>query len=106
MNEMRVDFGTLQGAHGRAAATTGFEQAASVLPHGVAAPLPLDFGQPVVFGDPSRPLAGRIHAARGAVLGAVVKCNPWGYEENCSHITFQLLARRLCERGLEVLRFD
>jgi len=63
-------------------------------------------GRPVVFGEPATALSGRLHEARGAVLGAVVLCNPWGYEENGSFASFQLLAHRLAECGFETLRFD
>jgi len=66
----------------------------------------IHFGRPVVFGDAARPLAGRLHETAGPVLGAAVLCNPWGYEENCSFATYQLLARRLAESGIETLRFD
>lgn len=65
-----------------------------------------DFGRTVVFGESERPLVGRLHEARGAVVGAVVLCSPWGYEENCSYATFRLLAQRLARSGIETLRFD
>jgi pimeloyl-ACP methyl ester carboxylesterase len=63
-------------------------------------------GRPVIFGEASAPLSGRLHEARGAVIGAVVLFNPWGYEENGSFTSFQLLAHRLAECGFETLRFD
>jgi alpha-beta hydrolase superfamily lysophospholipase len=66
----------------------------------------IEFGLPIVFGDSSRPLAGRLHEVRGERIGAVVLCSPWGYEENCAFATFQLLAQRLAEKGIEALRFD
>ena len=66
----------------------------------------IGYGRAVVFGPAERPLVGRLHEARGAVTGAVVLCSPWGYEENCAFVAFQLLAQRLAECGFETLRFD
>lgn len=66
----------------------------------------VSFGRPVVFGSAERPLAGRLHEPVSAVVGAVLLCNPFGYEENCAYRTFRMLAQRLAERGFEVLRFD
>src|ERR1700746_3560520 len=64
------------------------------------------YGRPGVFGDPAPPLVGRVEEVNGPVLGSVVLCSPWGYEENSAFATLQLLARRLAESGLETLRFD
>src|ERR1700759_4613273 len=63
-------------------------------------------GRPLIFGDAGSPLYGRLHEARGPVVGAVVLCNPWGYEENGAFASFQMLAWRLAECGFETLRFD
>jgi len=68
--------------------------------------LSVRFGRPIVFGPAARPLAGRLHETRGPTRGAVVICNPWGYEENCAFGALQLLARLLAESGYETLRFD
>ena len=64
------------------------------------------WGSPVVFGNPQRPLVGRLHPAVGPARGAVVLFNPLGYEENCAFRTFQLLAGELAARGFDTLRFD
>jgi alpha-beta hydrolase superfamily lysophospholipase len=106
MNRMPLDFGALQNVDRETSADAESGHSATS-PHRspVSSGCP-DFGRPVVFGDPGRPLAGRVHEASGQLLGAVVICNPWGYEENCAHAAFQQLAHRLSERGFEVLRFD
>lgn len=58
------------------------------------------------FGSTGRPLFGYHHPPRSNAVGAVVVCSPWGREYQFSHRALRVLARRLSERGLHVLRFD
>ena len=58
------------------------------------------------LGQTERALFGIHHAPRGEALGAVVLCNSWGREYQFAHRALRVLAKRLAERGLHVLRFD
>jgi alpha-beta hydrolase superfamily lysophospholipase len=59
------------------------------------------------FGPPERPLFGWLHLPRDrTVRGGVVLCQPLGIEAICVYFTYRLLADRLAEQGLAVLRFD
>ena len=58
------------------------------------------------FGPADRQLFGCYHPARGVSTGAVVICPSWGTEYQYAHRALRMLARRLAERGLHVLRFD
>ena len=62
---------------------------------------------PFWFGPSDRPLFGWLHLPRDrTVRGGVVLCQPLGIEAICVYYTYRLLADRLAERGLAVLRFD
>ncbi len=58
------------------------------------------------FGSAERQLFGFHHAPRGTPVGAVVICASWGSEYQYAHRALRVLATRLAERGLHVLRFD
>lgn len=60
------------------------------------------------FGEAASPLAGFYHPARvGAVAPVgVVLCYPLGYEQLCSYRACRVLAERLSQSGVPVLRFD
>ena len=59
------------------------------------------------FGPHERPLFGWMHLPRdGKVRGGVVLCQPLGIEAICVYFSYRLLADRLAEQGLAVLRFD
>ncbi len=58
------------------------------------------------FGDSAQQLFGFHHPSRGAAVGAVVLCPSWGAEYQFAHRALKVLATRLAERGLHVLRFD
>jgi len=58
------------------------------------------------LGQTERALFGIHHAPRGEAVGAVVLCNSWGREYQFAHRALRVLAKRLAERGLHVLRFD
>ena len=62
---------------------------------------------PLWFGPADRQLFGWMHLpADRAVHGGVVLCQPLGIEAICAYFTYRLLAERLADRGLAVLRFD
>lgn len=62
---------------------------------------------PFWFGPDDRPLFGWLHLPRDrTVRGGVVLCQPLGIEAICVYYTYRLLADRLAEQGLAVLRFD
>lgn len=59
------------------------------------------------FGPESEPLFGTVHIPTdGLARGAVVVCPPLGKEHVDSYRGATLLAQKLCESGLLVLRFD
>ncbi|HEX3980571.1 MAG TPA: alpha/beta hydrolase, partial [Acidimicrobiales bacterium] len=62
---------------------------------------------PLSFGPVNRPLFGWLNVpAGGAAQGGVVLCQPLGIEATCVYYTYRLLADRLAQLGLAVLRFD
>jgi alpha-beta hydrolase superfamily lysophospholipase len=62
---------------------------------------------PLWFGPDERPLFGWLHLPEGRTAhGGVVLCQPLGIEATCLYYTYRLLADRLCDLGLAVLRFD
>ena len=62
---------------------------------------------PLWFGPSHRPLFGWLHLPPGGVVrGGVVLCQPLGIEATCVYFSYRLLADRLAESGLAVLRFD
>lgn len=63
-------------------------------------------GAAVVLGPAERPLSGRFHRARGARLGSVVLCPPWGDEYVGAYQAWRSLAGELAAAGFDVLRFD
>ena len=64
--------------------------------------------QPVRFGPAHRQMVGIYHFPKPASgLGvATLLCNPFGQEAIRSHRVFAVLADRLAQRGVPVLRFD
>jgi alpha-beta hydrolase superfamily lysophospholipase len=62
---------------------------------------------PLWFGPSERPLFGWLHLPEdGTAHGGVVLCQPLGIEATCVYYTYRLLADRLADLGLAVLRFD
>jgi alpha-beta hydrolase superfamily lysophospholipase len=62
---------------------------------------------PLWFGPNDRPLFGWLHVPRGGTARAgVVLCQPLGIEATCVYFSYRLLADRLVDHGLAVLRFD
>jgi alpha-beta hydrolase superfamily lysophospholipase len=62
---------------------------------------------PFWFGSSERPLFGWFHAPDDRpVSGGVVLCPPLGIEAICVYFSYRVLAERLAEAGLAVLRFD
>jgi len=62
---------------------------------------------PIWFGPAERPLFGWLHLPRDrTVRGGVVLCQPLGIEAICAYYAYRILADRLAEQGLAVLRFD
>jgi alpha-beta hydrolase superfamily lysophospholipase len=62
---------------------------------------------PLWFGPSERPLFGWLHLpGDGVARGGVVLCQPLGIEAICVYFSYRLLADRLAELGLAVLRFD
>jgi alpha-beta hydrolase superfamily lysophospholipase len=62
---------------------------------------------PIWFGCEARPLFGWFHApSSGRAKAGVVICPPFGHEYMETYYTLRLLAERLTEEGLCVLRFD
>jgi alpha-beta hydrolase superfamily lysophospholipase len=62
--------------------------------------------RPVWFGPEETPIFGLVNAREPEVRGAVVLCYPLGREHLTAYGTMALLAARLAELGLLVLRFD
>jgi alpha-beta hydrolase superfamily lysophospholipase len=63
--------------------------------------------RPVWFGVPDRPLFGWWHAPADARAGgAAVLCPPVGRDHAKAYFTYRVLAERLADRGVAVLRFD
>lgn len=63
---------------------------------------------PLYFGSPSRRLFGAFHEGspgRAQSLG-VLLCNPFGQEAIRTHRLYRVLAGRLAQAGVHVLRFD
>jgi alpha/beta superfamily hydrolase len=63
---------------------------------------------PLYFGSPDRRLFGAFHEGspgRAQSLG-VLLCNPFGQEAIRTHRLFRVLAERLAQAGIHVLRFD
>jgi alpha-beta hydrolase superfamily lysophospholipase len=59
------------------------------------------------FGSADRPLFGWLHLpADQLVRGGVVLCQPLGIEAICVYYSYRLLAERLADEGLAVVRFD
>jgi alpha-beta hydrolase superfamily lysophospholipase len=62
---------------------------------------------PFWFGPGDRELFGWLHLpADRVVRGGVVLCQPLGIEAICVYFSYRLLAERLAQCGLAVLRFD
>ena len=62
---------------------------------------------PVWFGPPDRLLFGWFHSPEGSrARGAVVLCPPLGRDYLRAHYALRRTAKRLCELGFSVLRFD
>ena len=62
---------------------------------------------PLWFGPDDRPLFGWVHRpADGRARGGVVLCQPLALEALCVYFSYRVLADRLAERGLVVVRFD
>ena len=62
---------------------------------------------PIWFGPRDRPLFGMLHVPEGNVARAgVVLCSALGREDLYSHSTYRVLAERLEQHGIAVLRFD
>ena len=62
---------------------------------------------PLWFGPSERPLFGWLHLPAGGVArGGVILCPPLGIEAICVYFSYRVLADRLAELGLAVLRFD
>jgi alpha-beta hydrolase superfamily lysophospholipase len=62
---------------------------------------------PFWFGSPERPLFGWFHAPDDRPVSAgVVFCPPLGIEAICVYFSYRVLAERLAESGVAVLRFD
>ncbi len=63
--------------------------------------------QPFWFGPADRPLFGWLHLPQDRdARGGVVLCQPLGIEAACVYFSYRLLADRLAELGLAVVRFD
>src|SRR5690606_26993210 len=64
--------------------------------------------QPVRFGPEHRQMVGMYHFPKPASPQGVTAllCNPFGQEAIRSHRVFAVLADRLAQRGVPVLRFD
>jgi pimeloyl-ACP methyl ester carboxylesterase len=58
------------------------------------------------FGSAASPLFGLHHSPRSESVGAVLLCSPWGREYQYAHHAVRVLAKRLADRGFDVLRFD
>lgn len=59
------------------------------------------------FGPGDRPLFGMLHLPEhGTARAGVVLCSPLGREDLWAHSAYRLLAERLEEEGIAVLRFD
>ena len=58
------------------------------------------------FGKAGRQLYGFYHAPLGTANGAVVICPAWGSEYQYAHRALRVLALRLAEGGMHVLRMD
>ena len=68
---------------------------------------PRSTATPLWFGPGDRQLFGWMHLPADRVVhGGVVLCQPFGIEAICAYFTYRLLAERLADRGLAVLRFD
>lgn len=62
---------------------------------------------PLWFGPPERALFGWFHAPDSSrARGGVVLCPPLGIEAICTYFSYRVLADRLAEGGLAVVRFD
>ena len=62
---------------------------------------------PLSFGPTDRPLFGWLTVPPGGTAqGGIVLCQPLGIEATCVYYTYRLLADRLAQLGLAVLRFD
>jgi pimeloyl-ACP methyl ester carboxylesterase len=62
---------------------------------------------PLWFGPSERPLFGWLHLPADRVArGGVVLCQPLGIEAICVYFSYRVLADRLADLGLVVLRFD
>jgi alpha-beta hydrolase superfamily lysophospholipase len=62
---------------------------------------------PLWFGPDDARTFGWLHRpTNGKAGGAVLLCPPLGYEYICAHRAYRLLAERLTDAGLAVLRFD
>lgn len=84
----------------------GATHGCAAVENGVADGMP-DTVQPMWFGPAGRPLLGWLHAPPGGVArGGVVLCPPFGVEMSFSHMALRVLAQRLTDAGLAVLRFD
>lgn len=63
--------------------------------------------KPLFFGDAEEPLFGIYTPSRGVVgRKGVVLCPPIGQEGLVSHRSLRILAEKLADAGLDVLRFD
>lgn len=58
------------------------------------------------FGKAERQLFGFYHAPAGTTKGAVVICPAWGSEYQYAHRALRVLALRLSDGGMHVLRMD
>ena len=64
-------------------------------------------GSPLWFGPDDERTFGWLHRPEdGQAAAAVLLCPPLGYEHICSYRAYHLLARRLSDAGLLVMRFD
>ncbi|MEY2458950.1 MAG: hypothetical protein QOG30_780 [Acidimicrobiaceae bacterium] len=64
-------------------------------------------GSPLWFGPDDERTFGWLHRPEdGRAAGAVLLCPPLGYEHICAYRAYHLLARRLSDAGLVVMRFD
>lgn len=63
---------------------------------------------PLYFGPPERQLFAIYHAPRREIEGrpALLMCCPFGHEATRVHRLYRVLAERLANKGIAVLRFD
>src|SRR5688572_17337805 len=62
--------------------------------------------RPLFFGPDERPLFGWLHLPAAGLKGALVVCNPFGYEAIYAHRSIRHFAETAAKCGFVTLRFD